>query len=114
VGGGPYFSPAWSRQRALAEFCLSNCLPLSLRMGILILSDVAVQELKLDFYMLVTYFNSIGWSDEPMQSIKDILLELLLEELTIQQWSGTRSQREFHASSQTRCAARARERAHER
>jgi hypothetical protein len=55
-GGGPYFSPAWSRQRALAEFACQNCLPLELKDGDMILSDVAVQELKLDFYMLVTYF----------------------------------------------------------
>jgi len=78
----------------------------------MILSDVAVQELKLDFYMLVTYFIN-RMVDEPMHPSKTSCSSFS-GRLTIQQWERNQVAREFHASSQTRCAARARERAHER
>jgi len=56
VGRWPIFLASVEPSAALAEFACQNCLPLELKDGDMILSDVAVQELKLDFYMLVTYF----------------------------------------------------------
>jgi len=49
-----------------------------------------------------------------MQSIKDILLELLLEELTIQQWERNQVAKRVPRKQPDQVCGEARERAHER